>query len=93
MRKVSAPTFQLTRSLLDIGMLMCRGAFIVCYENEMKTVFGYLDPDIHWFFSVPPGLFWCSISSPNIIRVIKSRRLRWAGHVARMGRGEVHTGL
>ena len=25
--------------------------------------------------------------SPNIIRVIKSRRLRWAGHVARMGRG------
>jgi hypothetical protein len=26
-------------------------------------------------------------SSPNIIRVIKSRRMRWAGHVARMGRG------
>jgi hypothetical protein len=24
-------------------------------------------------------------SSPNIIWVIKSRRLRWAGHVARMG--------
>jgi hypothetical protein len=24
-------------------------------------------------------------SSPSIIRVIKSRRLRWAGHVARMG--------
>jgi hypothetical protein len=24
-------------------------------------------------------------SSPIIIRVIKSRRLRWAGHVARMG--------
>jgi hypothetical protein len=32
-------------------------------------------------------------SSPSIIRVIKSRRLRWAEHVARMGRGEVHTGL
>jgi hypothetical protein len=27
-------------------------------------------------------------SSPNIIRVIKSRRRRWVGHVARMGRGE-----
>jgi hypothetical protein len=25
-------------------------------------------------------------SSPNIIRVIKSRRLRWAGHVARVGK-------
>jgi hypothetical protein len=24
-------------------------------------------------------------SSPNIIRVLKSRRMRWAGHVTRMG--------
>jgi hypothetical protein len=24
--------------------------------------------------------------SPSIIRIIKSRRIRWAGHVARMGR-------
>jgi len=24
-------------------------------------------------------------SSPNFVRVIKSRRMRWAGHVARMG--------
>jgi hypothetical protein len=24
-------------------------------------------------------------SSPNIIRVIKSRRMRWAGYIARMG--------
>jgi hypothetical protein len=26
-------------------------------------------------------------SSPNIIRVIKSRRMRWTGHVARMRKG------
>jgi hypothetical protein len=26
-------------------------------------------------------------SSPNIVRVIKSRRMRWAGHEARMGEG------
>jgi hypothetical protein len=25
--------------------------------------------------------------SPNIVRVVKSRRLRWAGHVARMEEG------
>jgi hypothetical protein len=26
-------------------------------------------------------------ASPDIIRQIKSRRMRWAGHVARMGEG------
>jgi hypothetical protein len=26
-------------------------------------------------------------SSPNIIRLIKSKRMRWAGHVTRMGEG------
>jgi hypothetical protein len=26
-------------------------------------------------------------SSPNIFRVIKSRRMRWAGHVPHMGEG------
>jgi len=25
-------------------------------------------------------------SSPNIIQVIKTRRIRWAGHVARLGK-------
>jgi hypothetical protein len=30
-------------------------------------------------------------SSRNFIRVIKSRRMRWAGHVARMGRRWVFT--
>jgi hypothetical protein len=27
-------------------------------------------------------------SLPNIVRVIKSRRMRWAGHVARTGEGK-----
>jgi hypothetical protein len=31
--------------------------------------------------------------SPNIFRVITSRRIRWAGHVARMGRREEYTGI
>jgi hypothetical protein len=32
-------------------------------------------------------------SSPNIVKVMKSRRMRWAGHVACTGEGEVFTGL
>jgi hypothetical protein len=31
-------------------------------------------------------------SSPSIIRIIKSRRMSWAGHVARMGRRGMHIG-
>jgi hypothetical protein len=32
-------------------------------------------------------------SSPNIIRVIKSRRMRWARHVAHMGGRRGYTGF
>jgi hypothetical protein len=31
-------------------------------------------------------------SLPSIIRIIKSGRMRWAGHVARMGRRGTHVG-
>jgi len=31
--------------------------------------------------------------SPDIFRVMKSRIMRWVGHVARLGRGEVYTGF
>jgi hypothetical protein len=31
--------------------------------------------------------------SPIIVQVIKLRKMRWAGHVARMGRGEAYTGF
>jgi hypothetical protein len=32
-------------------------------------------------------------SSPSIIRIIKSRRIRWTGHVARRGRRGPHMGF
>jgi hypothetical protein len=32
-------------------------------------------------------------SSPNFVRVIKSRRMMWAGHVARMGEGRDFYGV
>jgi hypothetical protein len=30
---------------------------------------------------------------PNIVRVVKSRRMRWAGNVARVGRGRCALGF
>jgi hypothetical protein len=32
-------------------------------------------------------------SSPNVVRVVNSRRMGWAGHMALMGRGDVFTGF
>jgi hypothetical protein len=31
--------------------------------------------------------------SPSIIKISKSRMMRWAGHVARMGRRRMHVGF
>ena len=35
-----------------------------------------------------PNDLYCS---PNIVRIIKSRRMRWARHIARTGKGESYT--
>jgi hypothetical protein len=34
-------------------------------------------------------LYW----SPKFVLVVKSRKMRWAKHIARMGRGEAYTGF
>jgi transcription termination factor 2 len=53
-----------------------------------KLIFSY-NPNVHYFIHKSPPLHNEELhnlySSPNIIRIIKSRRMRWAGHVARMG--------
>jgi hypothetical protein len=36
---------------------------------------------------------YCLNPSPNIIRVINSRRIRWEGYVAKWETGKVHTGF
>jgi hypothetical protein len=64
------------------------------FENRvLRKIFGpKREEDESWrdFHNVElHGLY----SSPNIVTVIKSRRMRWAGHVALMGRGEVFTGF
>ena len=52
--------------------------YIYCLNNYNFGASGKITLQIFFFC----GVAYCS---PNIVRVIKSRRMRWAGHVARMG--------
>jgi hypothetical protein len=57
------------------------------FENGVLRIFGHKrEKDESWRKLHTNGLHGL-FSSPNIVRVIKSRRLRWAGHVARTGEG------
>jgi hypothetical protein len=58
------------------------------FENRvLRRIFGpKREEDRSWRKLYNDGLH-SLYSSPNIVRVIKSRRMRWAGHVARMGEG------
>jgi hypothetical protein len=56
-------------------------------DRVMKMIFGFKrDEDGSWI-KLHNDELHSLYSSPNVIRVIKSRRMRWAGHVARMGEG------
>jgi hypothetical protein len=57
------------------------------FENWMLRIFGpRMEADGSWrkFHNDELHNLY---SSPNIVRVIKSRRMRWAGHVACVGEG------
>ena len=62
------------------------------FENRVLRIFGLKRDEVRgeWrkLHNEELNDLYCS---PSIFRVIKSRRMRWAGHVARMGRGEVYT--
>jgi hypothetical protein len=57
------------------------------FENRRLRIFGpEREKDGSWR-KFHNDEFHSLYSSPDIVRVIKSRRIRWAGHVARMGEG------
>jgi hypothetical protein len=64
------------------------------FQNRvLRRIFGPKRDDVteDWRKLHNEGL--CNLYSlPNIIRMIKSRRMRWTGHVARMGRRGMHIG-
>jgi hypothetical protein len=56
-------------------------------ENRvLRRIFGRKRDEVTGDWRKPHNeVLYNLYSSPNIIRMIKSRRMRWAGHVARMG--------
>ena len=56
-------------------------------NRELRRVFGPKRDEVtgEWrkLHEQPSDLY----SLPNTMRVVKSRRMRWTGHVARMGKG------
>jgi hypothetical protein len=56
------------------------------FENRVLRVFGPRRHEVtgEWR-KLRNGELHDLCSSPSIIRIMKSRRMRWAGHVARMG--------
>ena len=59
------------------------------FENKVfRTVFGpNRDEVIREWKKLHNERLSDLYSLPNIVRVVKSRRMRWAGHVVRMGEG------
>jgi hypothetical protein len=64
------------------------------FENRvLRKIFGPKREEDGSWKKLHNDEFHSLYSSPNIVRVIKSRRMNWAGHVVRMGMGEVFTGF
>ena len=59
------------------------------FENRvMRRVFGPKRDEVKWEWRKLHNEELSDLYSlPNIVQLVKSRRMRWAGHVARMGEG------
>ena len=56
------------------------------FENKvLRRIFGLMRDEVTGDWRKLRNGELNDLYSPNIIRVIKSRRMRWAGHLARMG--------
>jgi hypothetical protein len=57
------------------------------FQNKLLRIFGHKTEEDGSWTKLHNNKLHGLYSLPNIVRVIKSRRMRWAGHVAGMGEG------
>jgi hypothetical protein len=75
--------------ILIAQIFTCGYIFTTVLENRvLRRIFGPKRYEVTGEWRKLHNGELCNLySSPEIIRQIKSRRMRWAGHVARMGEG------
>ena len=87
---------QITQHITTLMKLIEEGTQAAVFENRvLRRVFGPKRDEVtgEWR-KLHEEELRDLYSLPNIVRVVKSRRMRWVGHVARMGEGRgVHTVL
>jgi hypothetical protein len=77
--------------ILLVVLYRCR---LRVFENRVLRIFGPKRQENRLWSKLHNDKLQSLYSSPNIVRMIKSRRMRWAGHVAHMGEGRgVYRGL
>ena len=72
---------------VKLGVSYCRRNGLRVFENRvLRRIFGPKKDEVtrEWrnLHNEELNDLYCS---PDIVRVIKSRRMKWTGHVARMG--------
>jgi hypothetical protein len=64
----------------------------VCENRVLRRIFGPEREEVRGGWrKLHNNELYNLYASPNIIRIIKSRRMKWTGHVARMGEIKINT--
>ena len=67
------------------AMFVMKPQYVIYNVGALRRIFGPRRDEVTGEWRLHNEELNVLYSSPNIVRMIKSRRMRWAGHVARMG--------